>query len=363
MKSGQQLDAEAFLAEAARSGTTGLVANAPARLTAVEVGSHLMPATVTEPDPARALSWVVSLRSAYGPYALHELGTLPFPPVRPPLAAVVKAIDLAMVKAGLDRLVCINNWLLSTNLYPDWRGEALAEVTGRLTSDYPGHFIAFRSLNSRHHRTLLQAFTKAGWSLLPSRQVWIAEPGIAPNRDRNNDARLLARTRLVRVHGDAFDDRDWDRAAELYAQLYLGKYSPLNPVFTPRFLAWAHGCRFMRVEGLRGEDGHLMAIVGTIAANGVMTTPLIGYEMTAPRKLGLYRMATAMAFEDMERRGASFNLSAGVGPFKRNRGALPAVEYTALWCRHLPPARRLPIMVLRGILTGLGVPLMEKYAL
>jgi len=319
-----------------------------------------MPLTILTPARNAEPSWVVSLRSAYGPYALHEIAGVPLGAARPILTGVVKALDRSLVAAGLDRLVCVNNWLLSTNLYPDWTGAGLAALTQSLVERFPEHFIAFRSLNSRHHPALLECLRAHGWALVPARQVWIAEPSDAPTHNRRIDARLLAHTTLLRTTAETFSADDWIRTAGLYAQLYLRKYSTLNPEFTPAFLRFAHRSGFMRIEGLRDPGGTLMAVAGTIASHAVMTTPLVGYDVAAPRSLGLYRMAIALSFEDMERRGLSFNISAGVGGFKRLRGARPAIEYTALWHRHLPAARTLPLRFLCLALQRIAVPLMGK---
>ncbi|MBF0267833.1 MAG: GNAT family N-acetyltransferase [Alphaproteobacteria bacterium] len=355
-----------FLAELMKHGATSFVSNAPVQVLALEVAGFRMPVTISAPSACLPLSWVVSLRSAYGPYAAEEMHTLPVPALRPALKAMVRWLDEWLVAAQLDKLVCINNWLLSTNLYPAWNGEGLGALLGQLTQDYPDHFIAFRSLNYRHHAALLRSFKQAGWHLLPSRQVWLASPqarGGLMTRDRKNDARLLKKTALKRARADTFSDADWERAAKLYEMLYLEKYSRLNPIFTPAFLRWASHSSFMRIEGLREAQGNLLGVVGTIASDTVMTTPLVGYDTSAPPKLGLYRLLTAIAFEDMERRGLCFNLSAGVGGFKKNRGARAEIEYTALWCRHLSARRQRPIKALEFLLNRIGRPLMERYEL
>ncbi|CAA6603739.1 conserved hypothetical protein [Rhodospirillaceae bacterium LM-1] len=355
-----------FLAQLMKHGAASLVSNAPVQVSVLEVAGFKVPVTISAPPANVPLSWVVSLRSAYGPYAAEEMHTLPVPALRPLLRALVNGLDRWLVAAQLDKLVCVNNWLLSTNLYPHWTGEGLAAFLDQVTRSYPDHFIAFRSLNYRHHAALLQAFKRDGWSILPSRQVWLASPkadGGLMTRDRKNDARLLRKTELKRELADSFTDADWERAAELYAMLYLEKYSRLNPVFTPAFLRWAFQSGFMRIEGLRASDGRLLGVVGTIASGSVMTTPLVGYDTKASSNLGLYRLLTAIAFEDMERRGLSFNLSAGVGGFKKNRGAKSEIEYTALWSRHLPAPRRWPIKVLELLLNRIGRSLMEKYEL
>jgi len=352
--------AAAFIKEASKDAST-FVSNANVKISSIKIAEHLMPITVTAPGPTQ--TWTVSLRSAYGPYALTEIDHAPFPAARPILKALVKSMDWALTHSGLDNLVCVNNWLLSTNLYPDWDGTGLEKATMDLVAYYSESFLAFRSLNSAHHSSLLKKFLACGWVLLPSRRVWVVEPDTPYTRDRANDDRLLAKTSMIKAEGHEFDDTDWSRAADLYAQLYLDKYSGLNPVFAPHFLKWSQNVGLMDIRGLRNDSGVLLSIVGTISEGRVMATPLIGYDMSAPQKLGLYRMSTAMAFEVMTERNLCFNLSAGVGGFKRNRGANPIIEYTALYHRHLSPWRGIAPNVLRGMLSRIGVPVMERFDL
>ena len=63
------------------------------------------------------------------------------------------------------------------------------------------------------------------------------------------------------------------------------------------------------------------------------------------------------------RSGPFHVITSGAAGFKRNRGALSTIAYCALNLRHLPLARRLPVVALRTLLSRTGVPLMEKYQL
>ena len=365
----------AFLRSLARLGVRGLAANASAEPAAMLLDGCLFPVTISQPSDDPEQSYVTSPRAAYGLYAREELRNSAVPWARPPLKALVAGVDWALRGIRIDDLVTLNNWLVSTNLTPHWDGAGIAEATGRLAALFPHSFIAFRSLNEVHHAALLNKFRAAGWRLLPYRQVWLTAFDTPLTSDLKSDLKHLARTPLVRVGADQFDDEDFAAAAALYEQLYRQKYSRLNPAFTPAFLRLGHESGWMRLQGLRdpglrdpgpgagGGKGRLLAVIGTIAEGGVAATPMIGYDLAAPRSLGLYRLLTAMAYEDMRLRGVDRNGSSGVGGYKRLRGARPAIEYTAFYMRHLNWRRRLTMRMLEALLHSVGVPLMRRFML
>ena len=68
-------------------------------------------------------------------------------------------------------------------------------------------------------------------------------------------------------------------------------------------------------------DG-IMAVIGFWEVDGVMTTPLFGYDTDAPAELGLYRMASWMVSISGKELNLLVNASGGVGAFKRQRGAV-----------------------------------------
>ncbi|WP_204319552.1 hypothetical protein, partial [Klebsiella aerogenes] len=76
--------------------------------------------------------------------------------------------------------------------------------------------------------------------------IWVTadlEKDWQPRRNAHHDARLLRRSGLVI---DEFADMcaaDAERIAELYHLLYVGKYSPLNPVFSAAWvlMTWRDG--------------------------------------------------------------------------------------------------------------------------
>ncbi|MFP3787222.1 hypothetical protein SB769_39120, partial [Burkholderia sp. SIMBA_024] len=67
-----------------------------------------------------------------------------------------------------------------------------------------------------------------------------------------------------------------------------------------------------------------------------LAAPVLGYDTALPQELGLYRMLSYLVARTAHENGVQLHNSSGVAEFKRNRGAEPEFEYTAVYTRHLP---------------------------
>ena len=94
-----------------------------------------------------------------------------------------------------------------------------------------------------------------------------------------------------------------------------------------------------------------------------MTAPVVGYDTDIDQEAGLYRRLMAIGLSRARERRLLFNMSAGAASFKRNRGALPAIEYAAVYNRHLPWKSRAAAAIVRTVLERIGVPTMRKFKL
>ena len=321
---------------------------------------------VTTNDYERDNCYVVSPYAAYVDYARDELESWKSNVPKWPFNLLIGLVTPILRLARVDDAAHINNWLLSTNLYPQWDAENLNELTSDLITRFPDKFIYFRSLNQFSNETLMNRFVEAGYRLLPARQVYIFDvppSGWDQKTNTRRDLQLIEKTKLAFVGHNEFGDNDFDRIRELYDALYLKKYTPLNPQFTSTFLRWAHSKEVFHFEGYRDASGVLVAVVGTFALGGSITAPIVGYDTEQPQSLGLYRMLMALVFKRAIAVGAPLNLSAGAASFKRLRGGVPYIEYSAVYDRHLQPHRRLVVSTLRALLNGFGVPIMRRYEL
>lgn len=311
-------------------------------------------------------SYVCSPYTAYVPYASDEIARkIKSRPVCWLLHALVRLVAGWLKSADINRNVHVNNFLLSTNPYPDWPGTQIRDLTAFLTGQYPSHALVFRSLNVRQHGHLLQKFRQNGYLLLGSRQVYLChEPYARWIRHNNNrqDRRIVSKRKLVYADHAAMRQH-LPEALRLYNLLYLEKYSRHNPQFTLAYFEQMHAHETICFQGYTDEHSQLRAFAGLFTIGGTITSPLVGYDTAAPASEALYIHAMRLVFDYKYRTGKLLNLSSGAAGFKRLRGGSPAVEYSAVYVAHLQPHRRRVFKLLAFLTNRIGVPLLEKYKL
>ncbi|SFB50462.1 Acetyltransferase (GNAT) domain-containing protein [Cohnella sp. OV330] len=360
--------ARRYLLPVMTGGSEAFVANVRTRLLVMSVDGIPVPVTVNDAEYAN--SYVCSPYTHYVSYAKEELSLLRNRVLIAALSAVLTGIGGLLKASRFNRVVHVNNWLLSTNLYPVLSDEQWSAALERLIRAFPGHAIAFRSLNASLNAREMDHLRGRRCRLVPSRQIYLLhtdDPDFANAKARwllKRDRALAVRHGYVEVGPANMTPADIPRMAELYKMLYLDKYSLHNPQFTERFLETALAEGTLELHGYRdGATGRLEAILGFYAREGAMTTPLFGYDTSRPQAHGLYRMLSALLIDIARERGLLLHESSGAAQFKRNRGAVADIEYTALYDGHLPAWRRGSWSALEGLLGKIGVPLMQKYKL
>jgi hypothetical protein len=349
----------AMIREMMAGGAARMVSNVSTRLSALDVAGRTMPVTVD--DGALGGSYVCSPHSAYVLYARAELDLLEVGWTAWPSRAALAALDPVLRAARVNRIVHLGNWLLSTNLHGDWRGEGIAAAREALADSHPDHLLGIRSVDDWSSPGLREALAADGWILVPSRQVWVVDDLERDWTRRNafgNDRRLVERSPLVLSDLELVDAGDAERIAQLYAMLYVGKYSPLNPVLTPAFIQASARSGMMSYRVARDGDGSIQAVAGMWERDGVMTAPVVGYDTARPQREGLYRIASWMFMDRARRAGWRLHGSAGAAHFKRLRGARGIIEWNAYHAAHLPAARRRPVQALALLLKRFVVPVM-----
>ena len=342
-----------------------LIRNLTTRVERLDIADESFPLTVNDGNlPGNC--YICNPVTGYVDYAEDETRNFVASPLlRKSLIGLIKAAAVVVRASGLDRSVHVNNWLFSTNPAPAITRDMATALRDQLVNRFSDHAIILRSLNTHSDESALSALVDEGFHLLPSRQIYMFD-GAAPvqlSRDMKNDLALLRNTRLETVGNEGITTADYQRCITLYEQLYLEKYTPLNPQYTATYLAEMHEAGILQLQGLRGADGQLVAVGGRFQYGRTLTQPLLGYDTTRPSKEGLYRLITAMAQRDAMTQGLLFNMSAGAAGFKRNRCARPAIEYSAVYTRHLSRRRRMATRSVASVLSGVGVPLLKRYQL
>lgn len=344
--------------------TVAGISNLSTQVAAVGSGDHRVPVSVNSSEPGNA--WVCSPYTSYARYSIEELQRFDHPLLTQPISVVCRALGAYLRRTGIDDAVGINNWLLSTILYPQIDTAVVRAWVSEAVQRWPRHAIWFRSLNGRYNADWLEALANADFKLIPSRQVYLYDRIDATTRRPQNlrrDLALLRMTMLAASSAASWTASDFARAAELYGLLYLEKYSRLNPAYGARFLSAWHSAGLLDLTGYRDERGVLQAVIGMFALGSTITAPIVGYDTAQPQRAGLYRLLMATVYDRAARSGARINLSAGAASFKRLRGGVASVEYSAVYSRHLPRKRRRAISLLAGIAEKLGAPILRRFEL
>ncbi|WP_332310230.1 hypothetical protein [Paenibacillus sp. P22] len=74
-------------------------------------------------------------------------------------------------------------------------------------------------------------------------------------------------------------------------------------------------------------------------------------------------MLSAVLIRTAGSSGHLLHESSGAAQFKRNRGAVSDIEYSAVYDAHLPWHRRAGWSFLHLVLNRIGIPLLRKYKL
>ena len=357
-------EVRAFVEPMVANGVGRYIRNVQTTFCLLRVGSHVFPATTNTENYES--SYVCSPYNGAITYTLEELRNIQSRLLRGSLAGLIHSVAPLLRAARINQTVCVNNWLISTNLYPEWNGDLLREATRLLLEEFPDRAILFRSLNRRTNDALCDRFIEENYSLAPTRQVyWFdgSAPRYLQRRNCRWDQRLLEETEYEIVSHDQLVDVDDARIGALYDKLYLDKYSLHNPQFTTELIRLWRTRRLLEMYALRSPAGRIDGAVGLFSRGGVLTGPLVGYDTELPQKLGLYRMLMAIVLREAANQGVMLNLSSGAADFKRVRGATAEIEYMAVYCDHLPRFRRAVWKTLAMLLDRIGTTMLRKYQL
>jgi len=330
-----------------------------------QFGRHALPITVNSGHEPTCYLCCPSV--AYIDYARDELRHFSERPLLSALLDGLLKLGYPLIRAaGLDRQVQVNNWLLATNPLPPVSHETLRVTTEAMVREHPGHVVVWRSLNDFSDGDAMSIFREAGYLLYPARQIYMfdcrdAAPRIG--RDEKRDQMLLDDSGFAIVAPAEFRDDDFVRAQMLYRHLYLEKYTWLNPQYSAAFMRALHGSDILEFCGLRAANGQLAGVVAFFDCGRTMTAPIVGYDASQPQEKGLYRMLMALALRRARERKMLYNMSAGAASFKRNRGGIAALEYSAIYNAHLARGARLAASLVRVILERVGIPMLRSFEL
>lgn len=153
---------------------TDPVKNVSTNMWLLNTGVHQFPVSVNEASGIQNNCYVVSPLAAFTDYAIEETHRINKPLITWPIMLLIKIFKTFLHSIQIDNIVQVNNWLLSTNIYPtDWKGEDTDIIVNLLRKKFPQSAIAFRSLNYATNRMLILKLKSANFEPVPTRQVYI----------------------------------------------------------------------------------------------------------------------------------------------------------------------------------------------
>ncbi|WP_342045309.1 hypothetical protein [Bacillus sp. OTU530] len=346
-----------------RNGAKYFIQNVNTKTYMLEVDHLLLPLTINDEEYEN--SYVCSPYTHYISYAKEELWELKNPLLEKLLLLPIQIMGHWFKRSQINKVVIVNNWFLSTNLYHQLTHKQLEQIALFLKEKFPAHAIMFRSLNRRLYPELFSRLSGLGFCPLFARSVYLCYPeklqkmNRKSRKDLNNDRRLLRNSGYEILNQNALTEDEIKMVRKLYNQLYIEKYSEHNPIFTEEYYLNAFKHHLLEYRVLK-KDGKIDGVIGFFTRDGILTTPILGYNTSLDKRKGLYRMLSYLILEEIVQNNYIGHFSAGAGRFKRSRGAEQENEYSFVYVQHLPKHRKHIWKILRFILQTIVEPLARK---
>jgi hypothetical protein len=336
---GQQ--AKSYLLPLIKEGVDKYIANVQTKLTVLAVDDLVIPITINEEEYQN--SYVTS--NYYIAYAFEEWLKKAKPPLRTMMKPFVWMTGKFLKWIKINKIVMVNNWFFSTNLYPYIRSDQIVRISEFLKKTFPDYVLIFRNINPLQCHHVCADLKNEKFRVIGIRQVYIYDPNkkaelsLKASSHHRKDQKLISKNGYEVVRCDELEEKDLTRLIELYQKVYIEKYTSFSPQYTEKFLKQAIQNGFMDFICVR-KHGVIDGVMGVRMMNGMMSVPFFGYETSLPSSVGLYRMLSVLAIKEAEKRNLVLNDSSGSSRPKQYRGLNPFPEYTAVFDRHLSMRRR-----------------------
>ena len=331
-----------FLLPMIKEGVQAYIHNVETKLYLLQVNSHLIPITVNEREYNNSY-----LTSNYFPIKFLQerlsKNSSRWQQIQKPF---ITGAGLLLKGMKINKVVIVNNWLLTTNIYPNLSEDEIHALTDYLIKRYPDHALIFRSLNTRKCSALATCLEKQRYRLIYSRHVFIYDPEQKQKFSskvlyhHRRDRRLIDTDGYEVIHSELLNEKEASHLLELYNELYLTRHTSYSPQFTKKYLQNASEKGFLRLVCLK-KEGQIHGVIGFHERDKTLITPFCGYDQSKGEANHLYRMLTVLAIDEAEKRDIILNDGSGGAAPKQYRGMRPFPEYIALYDKHLPALRRL----------------------
>ncbi len=356
-----------YLTSIIKNGAINYIDNTDTEMNLISFEDSFLPFTVSKEKPIVKNSYVCSPTGHYIDYGKEEMEIeLKDKPIFKNLS--LKSVSLMenyFKNRDFENVVYVNNWLLSTNLYTEFNLKILKEIKSFLIEKYPNKAIIFRSINDMYNQNIYKELFSLEFKHIFSRQVYILDPKKEIYKKKESyqkDLKVRRKTKYTWETADKVTEKEYSRIRYLYDDLYIKKYSSLNPTFNENFIKTTIDKDCFTYKVLKKDD-EIYAVFGYFERSGFITAPLFGYDTSVNTKDGLYRLTALEILEDAIKNNWIVHQSSGVSKFKMYRGAEPSIEYNMVYYKHLPKRQQNPWKFLNKLTDYVVVPVMKKYQL
>lgn len=324
-----------------RQPTTELVSNVKTQIAALTLNNDRWPLTINQTEYDNAV--ICSPYTTYVTYPLDELKKISKVWVKCLVLLNTAIMSIICRLSKVNQIVQVNNNLNSLVRHPKIFAERLPQLTQQIISTYPKHAITFFRINAIFDEQFITLLKKQGYLVFPDRftHLFFLHQSALERTDTKRDIMLLRDSSFSLVSHDALFPEDAERLAELYHQLFT-KHSKFNPIYTAHYFRQAIQYRWHTYTALRNSDGRIDGFVSWFIVGDVLLAGPMGYDHSVDLKKGLYRQLVAIYLKYASDHKLIFNMGGGSDVFKRNRGSTQVLEYTAVYCKHLPRYRQIP---------------------
>lgn len=353
--------ARKFITPLLKEGVNHYIDNVRTNLQVLILDDLVIPMTINQEECRN--SYVCSPYSFFVSYAQESLDAIV--PGWPKfwLNHLLKGVGKTFKKFQFDKVVLVNNWFFSTNLYPSLNSDQVKRIVEFLQFSFPEHAIVFRTIDPITNPMCYHTLQGLDCEYIATRQVFLIDPlrsTLFESRIFKSDLKLLEKSGYEVIDNRELSEKDIPRLLKLYNDLYIDKYSTLNPKFNASFLQLALKEGLLNFKALK-KEGRIDGIVGFVVRDGKMYCPYFGYDLSVPQEISLYRMLSTVLMLEARDRKLFFHQSSGASTFKKIRKAKGCIEYSAVFYKHLKIQRHIPWLILKNLYNSVGMIFMKRY--
>ncbi len=354
--------AQKFLTPLIQRGVSKYIENVQTDMRVLVMGDLVLPITINEAEYEN--SYVCSPYSYFISYARESLDFLSQAWLYHIINALLVGMGKVLRKLHINKVVVVNNWLYSTNLYPQIQSSQIARIAEFLEHAFPDHAIIFRCVDPYINPICFQTLQQMmRLEFIAMRQIFFLDPqdsSLLESRIFKSDRKLLKNSGYEIVDGEQLTECEIPRLLELYRDLYIQKYSSLNPNFNEEYIRLVLEQKLLKFKVLK-KDGRIDGAVGYVQRNGKMYCPFFGYDSQVPKEIALYRLLSTILMLEAYQCSLFFHQSSGASTFKKIRKAHHCIEYMAVSYKHLKFSRHFPWQILKALYNSLGAIYMKRY--